>query len=644
ILLQNYQLRNGIVEIAGKTHPYELCFNEDCRKFVGDGIAMTYELPISPLHNATNVTVNYINNEGPMVFTTICANPEFCSKSNSLFSPSLLGNPHCWPVGAIVSVALIAYFMMVIMIIPIWFIVSLFRSRDSQPSTNIQINCNNTTHAENINLHSWNPAPLSAAICKGAAACQHGFTRHATDIICNQDGICSYEFSREFLFNRIQTVHCIEIRSQNKTVGFLKMRNTAVILTCSKVSKFFSKSTELRIYSRVRCAQMGSCHGNVCDLMRPNQTVSELSRARKYPGYSGCQYTCGGLSCGCALPSPSCTFYRVAHVPISKQVFEIIECRDWVPSVQVELETTLFGKTQKGSLFLEPYLTSKFYTFNVTAVSVQKPTLSLLGKRFAISQNRSMILPDQFVVPVECATLEEATMNFQNCVNKIICDCNTGWTKHHCQCPQTSLRQISTNSDHILPLSTPSMEIHSNGREIFAISADVESTVTVQSRFLMETVNFVDDEKCKVELSSLTGCYNCIQGAQITALCETKNPTEVAVHCAHNTFVIECGPTNPQNVVKLSYDHAVVNQHCFSVCGNENVTIPLNGTLLYHAERHQSVFDFNQELKHKQNFMESIADIKIPDLSPLLNTIRAHWKLAMVAATSVMFINETIKC
>ncbi|KAK6028056.1 hypothetical protein OSTOST_05904, partial [Ostertagia ostertagi] len=233
---------NGIVEIAGKTHPYELCFNEDCRKFVGDGIAMTYELPISPLHNATNVTVNYINNEGPMVFTTICANPEFCSKSNSLFSPSLLGNPHCWPVGAIVSVALIAYFMMVIMIIPIWFIVSLFRSRDSQPSTNIQINCNNTTHAENINLHSWNPAPLSggllitlcitlAAICKGAAACQHGFTRHATDIICNQDGICSYEFSREFLFNRIQTVHCIEIRSQNKTVGFLKMRNTAVILT-----------------------------------------------------------------------------------------------------------------------------------------------------------------------------------------------------------------------------------------------------------------------------------------------------------------------------------------------------------------------------------------------------------------------------
>ncbi|KAK6028962.1 hypothetical protein OSTOST_04932 [Ostertagia ostertagi] len=224
--------------------------------------------------------------------------------------------------------------------------------------------------------------------------------------------------------------------------------------------------------------------------MRPNQTVSELSRARKYPGYSGCQYTCGGLGCGCALPSPSCTFYKVAHVPISKQVFEIIECRDWVPSVQVELETTLFGKTQKGSLFLEPYLTSKFYTFNVTAVSVQKPTLSLLGKRFAISQNRSMILPDQFVVPVECATLEETTMNFQNCVNKII--------------------------------------------------------VTYNPRFLMETVNFVDDEKCKVELSSLTGCYNCIQGAQITALCETKNPTEVAVHCAQNTFVIECGPTNPQ--------------------------------------------------------------------------------------------------
>ncbi|KAK6010403.1 hypothetical protein OSTOST_24571, partial [Ostertagia ostertagi] len=381
---------NGIVEIAGKTHPYELCFNEDCRKFVGDGIAMTYELPISPLHNATNVTINYINNEGPMrLFVKV-----------------------------------------------------------QQPA---------------------NMALQGMRLISSVTRMEFAATNSARSFY-------SIEYKRALYRDPLT----------NKTVGFLK---------------------------------------------------------------------------------------------------------NWVPSVQVELETTLFGKTQKGSLFLEPYLTSKFYTFNVTAMSVQKPTLSLLGKRFAISQNRSMILPDQFVVPVECATLEETTMNFQNCVNKIICDCNT---------------------------------------------ADVESIVTVQSRFLMETVNFVDDEKCKVELSSLTGCYNCIQGAQITALCETKNPTEVAVHCAHNTFVIECGPTNPQNVVKLSYDHAVVNQHCFSVCGNENVTLPLNGTLLYHAERHQSVFDFNQELKHKQNFMASIADIKIPDLSPLLNTIRAHWKLAMVAATSVM--------
>ncbi|KAK6028963.1 hypothetical protein OSTOST_04933 [Ostertagia ostertagi] len=227
---------NGIVEIAGKTHPYELCFNEDCRKFVGDGIAMTYELPISPLHNATNVTINYINNEGPMVFTTICANPEFCSKSNSLFSPSLLGNPHCWPVGAIVSpgIASLQLTFKSIVTIPLMLKILIFIPGTLAPLSGGLL----------ITL-----CITLAAICKGAAACQHGFTRHATDIICNQDGICSYEFSREFLFNRIQTVHCIEIRSQNKTVGFLKVRNTAVILTCSKFRN--SVIDETQSYSRL---------------------------------------------------------------------------------------------------------------------------------------------------------------------------------------------------------------------------------------------------------------------------------------------------------------------------------------------------------------------------------------------------------
>ncbi|KAK6044790.1 hypothetical protein COOONC_17705 [Cooperia oncophora] len=495
---------NGIVEVVGKTFPYELCFNDECRKFEGDGISKTYKLFASPLRNVTDPI---IIGESSLLAGGCC----FERSNNCLYRNAYHHHAH-----------LAAHI---------------------------------THQAEAHATPSSNPTTIP-----GATACQHGFTRHATDIVCNQDAVCSYEFSRELLFNRIQTQHCIEMRLQNKTVGLLKVKITAVHFVCSKVSKFFTKSTELRVYSSVRCAQAGSCHGNVCDQTRRNETVSELSRARKYPGYSGCQYTCGGLSCGCFLASPSCTFYKVAHVPITKDIFEVIECRDWVPNVQIELETTLFGKTEKG----KPHFGTK-------------PTLSVLGKRFAVSLNKSMILPDQFTVPVECSTYEDALTNFRENV--------------------TSTNRA--DSDHLLPLVTPSVEIRSTGSEIFASSAEVETTVTVQSKFLTESVNFADDEKCTVSLSSLTGCYSCIQGAAITTQCKTKDPTKVTVVCGHHSFSIECGSTSPQTRVKLSYDYAMVSQNCVVECGNEKITLPLNGTLLYHVEKHDSVFDFNHE--HYEN-------------------------------------------
>ncbi|KAK6061619.1 hypothetical protein COOONC_00719 [Cooperia oncophora] len=572
---------------------------------------------------------DYFQNESHTTFSTICANPDFCSKFQSATKPIIIGESSLLAGGCCFErsnncLSRNAYHHHAHLAAHITHQAEAHATPSSNPSKLA------TAHRTLKAQHPISGAQhLLARQSRGQQRASMAFTRHATDIVCNQDAVCSYEFSRELLFNRIQTQHCIEMRLQNKTVGLLKVKITAVHFVCSKVSKFFTKSTELRVYSSVRCAQAGSCHGNVCDQTRRNETVSELSRARKYPGYSGCQYTCGGLSCGCFLASPSCTFYKVAHVPITKDIFEVIECRDWVPNVQIELETTLFGKTEKGSLILEPYVTSTFGNFNITAVSVQKPTLSVLGKRFAVSLNKSMILPDQFTVPVECSTYEDALTNFRECVNKIICDCNTGWTKHHCHCPETSLRQIGADSDHLLPLWK------------YAVLAAKYSLVQLKLKPLRnssESVNFADDEKCTVSLSSLTGCYSCIQGAAITTQCKTKDPTKVTVVCGHHSFSIECGSTSPQTRVKLSYDYAMVSQNCVVECGNEKITLPLNGTLLYHVEKHDSVFDFNHEHYEKQSFITSLSEIKIPDMGPLMDTIRAHWKLAIASATTVLIL------
>lgn len=528
-------------------------------------------------------------------------------------------------------------------------IIYLIKSRSSVAAPPVQINCISGDHVENIGLHSWNPSPLDGGIlitlciaiitCGPVESCQHGFTRHAADIVCSQGGVCTYEFSRELLFNRIQNEQCIEIRHENRPVGLLKMRVRSITLKCAKVSKFFTKSTEHKVYTSVRCAQAGSCTGNVCDTLGRNDTVPELSRARKYPGYSGCQYTCGGVSCGCFLLSPACTFYKVAHIPISRAVFEVIECREWIPDIQVELESTLMKENKEETLLLEPYMTSTFHNFNITAVSVQKPSLAILTRRFAVSRNTSVLLPDQFVVPVECPTRLDAVNNFRNCANKVICDCNTGWTKHHCHCPDNTLRKVAMDDGHKLPLITPSVEIHSTEDGIVAFMTDIETIITVQSKLLLGSTSFTQEEKCYASLDQLTGCYSCIQGAVAISHCETKDPTTITVHCDHHSFSIECGPSNPETKVKFSIDTAVVKYNCFTYCGSEKVMLSLNGTLKYHTLSYESVFHFNHDSYREPTWMESLASIQLPDLHPLVEIARAHWKSALGAVTVTVVLS-----
>ncbi|EPB78823.1 hypothetical protein ANCCEY_02102 [Ancylostoma ceylanicum] len=637
----------GTVEITEINGTYELCFNEECREFIGNETVRTYELLPSPTHNETRVTVRYGAGDKPIEFTTVCSNPDICTISSSIFSTSLLGNPHCWPVGAVITTAMILYLATTMMFLSLYLLITIIRIASKRPAQVVQNTCTITGQQVNVQLHSLRPTPLSGgmfitlcvAILVGngtVAACQHGFTRHATNIVCNQDGNCSYEFSRKLLFNRIQTEHCVEIRHRNKTVGLLKMKLAPTNLVCSKVSKFFTKSTEIRVFSRVRCPQAGSCFDNVCDKIRPNETIPELTRGSKYPGYSGCQYTCGGLSCGCFLPAPSCTFYRVAHVPISDAVYEVVECSEWVPSIHVEVESTLYQETQKEDVLLQPYVTYRFHNFNITATSVQKPALSILNSRFALSENESLILPNRFAVPVECATRNETLENFRNCINKVVCDCNTGWTKHHCHCPSNSLRAVANDSLNHLPLVIPHLEIHTSNGGIVALTEDVETVITVQSQLLVSSTELVYDEKCDIKLTNLSGCYDCLHGATMEATCTSVDSTKIIILCDHNVFAVECGPTSPKTNVHLRFDSAVVQQKCYTVCGNEKWTLPLNGTLFYHPMKHNSVFKFNEDNYTGTSLLNLVSEIHMPDLNPLFKVIRQHWKAFTAAGIAAL--------
>ncbi|CAJ0609658.1 unnamed protein product [Cylicocyclus nassatus] len=597
-------MREGVVDIRERNTSYELCFSSECKTFLGSNGIRTYKLPPSPTQSHTKVAIKYVEDETPTDYALMCSNPDFCAVSRSLLSTSLLGNPNCWPVGAVITVAMIFYVISMLILISLWGMLSLIRITRKSPASVQNVYSINVPR-ENVQLHSLNPTLFSGGLVitlciavlagmNAVDACQHGFTRYSTNIVCSQNN-CNLELSRELLFNRIQNEHCIEVHHQNRTVGLLKIKLRAASLTCSKESITYTRSTVHRVYSAVRCSQAGSCYGNVCDTISRNDTVPELSQARDFPGYIGCQYTCGGMSCGCLLPSPSCTFYKVAHTPVSGTVHEIIRCSEWTPSLHIEVESSLSQVIRKEGIVLTPYITAKLREFNITATSVQNSHLPVLNRRFALSSDTSLILPDDFRLPVECATRNEAMNNFKNCVNKIICDCNTGWTKHHCHYPDYSLRTVEDDSSNRLPLLAPFIEIHSNGSALSALVKDIETIVTVQSNILLDSAEFVYEEKCDNRMSNIVGCYSCLPGANINVTCLSKDPTEITISCDEISFSVQCGPTKPSTMMLLHLDSAVVQRKCHTSCGDRKWDLPLNGTLFYHHPRHDSVFKFNEE-------------------------------------------------
>ncbi|KAK6031954.1 hypothetical protein OSTOST_01875 [Ostertagia ostertagi] len=154
-------------------------------------------------------------------------------------------------------------------------IIVLARSKD-QRSTTVK-NKSGSVESKEMEMkviHSYRPASYPNGSMRAVYDSQ---LRHHTELVCNQDGKCSYEIGREILFNRLQRKHCIEIHLRNRTVGMLSIEVKALHFTCVKTSKFFTKNTQHKIFYSHRCSGMGSCIARKCDLLQPNETVQNYA-------------------------------------------------------------------------------------------------------------------------------------------------------------------------------------------------------------------------------------------------------------------------------------------------------------------------------------------------------------------------------
>ncbi|EYC40108.1 hypothetical protein Y032_0629g850 [Ancylostoma ceylanicum] len=623
------QCSSGKVKIIPPGGPFQLCFNSDCHIPAITERNLSFSLPISPRNDKVHVHLSSLLSNRSFEQSEVCDRPLFCDHQYFL-SKSILGNPHCWPAGAIATIAALTY-LAIMALISMLCAVSKLRKRISTPGVLSRRKRSQPIQTSAVNFELM-PLPSALAICaiicslsSSALACQHGYMRHTADLICKDRARCYLEYNRELFFNKLQSELCVEIFHDEKPIGTARFTKKPVEFKCSKVIESFTRMTTTSVYHSKRCAQAGSCTDDICERVKANDTIPELSKAMRYPGYSGCFSSCGGFLCGCFMPQPACSFYRVAHEPVSEDIFEVSRCSHWSPTVSINFELEIEGNRTSWSESLVPYVSKEIDGFNLTIISIQKPTNSMANKRFAISNNDSFILQDDFRLPVECYTYTQAKNQFASCPSRIRCECSN--SINNCLCPETSLRH---NSEARLPFKTPYFRVELLGNQIMASSNDEEVVLRVQSRILQDSAALTQNQKCALQISNLTGCYDCEHGSHVTIACTSPTQTVVTATCGSQYFPINCGPNGEKTSLQLHFEKALINETCMAFCMENPTKFILQGHLHYHVLLpNASVFHYNSHtvsIKHQW-----FSDISIPDFSPMINVIKHHWKLAIAA-------------
>ncbi|KAK6057468.1 hypothetical protein COOONC_05014 [Cooperia oncophora] len=197
---------------------------------------------------------------------------------------------------------------------------------------------------------------------------------------------------------------------------------------------------------------------------------------------------------------------------------------DSLNRIRSRIQSPHYGAAQ--GITLMPYVTS--HEEIVTVISVQRPSASLFHQRFAISQEEALL-------PVRCPTANATNVSLST----------------------TSNKGHQNRDRNRLPIYTPSVDLSYDNMQIYAHYTKCEVTLAIKSSLLINSAEFVIEQQCPVELSTVKGCYCCQEGAELTAYCTTALESTVTIQCENLAFTVECDPSNRTSKIALQFDKSL---------------------------------------------------------------------------------------
>ncbi|CAJ0604951.1 unnamed protein product [Cylicocyclus nassatus] len=631
----------GNVKINNPNTTFELCMGSLCRSFPKMAIAQReWSLPPTALNKTMFVSMRYFLEDQEIMEQAYCVQPHICDHSKGFLSKKLLANPHCWPNGAIASLGLALYAIIVTTIM----LSTCIKRLLIRP---VQVTVNTSDNAS-VRLELFSPPTIYRAVnialvcilalTDAAVACQNGHIRQEIDLICTSHNSCSYEYKREILFNELDLKLCVNIMHANKSVGLIEVERYPTIMRCAKRSLYFTRDATTRVFSTVRCSQAGSCVNSKCSQTTVNTTIKELGKAYQFPGYSGCQHSCGGLGCGCFLPLPACSFYRVTQIPRNEEIYEVVSCLKWEPLVNLKVRVSLYNQEKETLITSAPYIKHAFQGIEISIISVQSPHFAMLDRKIAISNKEALLLPEGYELAAKCATYQSAAKDFKNCANQMICSCEDANGAIRCHCPQMSIRDVKNDITNVFPIHTPFTSLQKRDKELFVKTMQGEVVVSLESRSLKNSAEYLLEQDCKLNASSVFGCYDCQEGAQVNISCTTNERAWIVIQCGEHTFSVECDSQGKETALAIEFQKAIVQETCVAQCNNKTIKFDLTGTLSFVPDIVEHML-FENPAQLRNSRKDWFADWKVPSILPIWNTLRKHWQVTTVILGSITILS-----
>ncbi|CAJ0601117.1 unnamed protein product [Cylicocyclus nassatus] len=218
----------------------------------------------------------------------------------------------------------------------------------------------------------------------------------------------------------------------------------------------------------------------------------------------------------------------------------------------------------------------------ITMTTIALPPTPTLGDMFITDGEETSIWQEPFETDLFCSTWQKA--NSSDCILRDSCQWPAeSWV--NCQCLSKDLTQEFNRVDLKLPVQRSSGELR-----IFEGILTAKIPQMVSAEFILATEQTVSTEQVKVLVkqgsctipdSEITGCYNCVKGAEAKIQCSSSRETLAEVLCEQDAFVVPCAPNAPQSTLQFHLNHAKQLLNCSVYCGDTHQFFVLTGVLKY---------------------------------------------------------------